>query len=222
MKQCLKVNYLDILVEKKTLLSGFSCSFDQFICILGESGSGKTFLLRELYSIYSGDSKIEFYFGDVNTVSNWKEEVGYSFLNSSYQLFLDAFFKNNQYISEKCALVTHLISEPSYFFCDDVPFSVDDFSLLVSFLKQEGIMFFFVSHDIEKVVFFDYLYVLKNNKVAIEGKTMLVLREEKLMKTLGFSLPFFVNLSIQLGYYGLIDDIYLNKSELEEALWQLK
>lgn len=50
----------------------------------------------------------------------------------------------------------------------------------------------------------------------------MVLKEEKLMKLLGFSLPFYINMSIQLGYYGLVQEIYMNKEDLEAALWQLK
>ena len=84
------------------------------------------------------------------------------------------------------------------------------------------ILIFYVTNDIEDTVYFDYLIVLKNNNVAMEGKTMLVLKEEKLMKLLGFSIPFYVNMSRQLGYYGLLKDICLSKEELEDKLWPLK
>ena len=76
-----------------------------------------------------------------------------------------------------------------------------------------------MTHDVEQTLYFEYLYVLKNGKIAIEGKTQAVLKEEKIMKRLGFSLPFYINLSKQLGYYGLSHQICTNKEELEESLW---
>ena len=62
--------------------------------------------------------------------------------------------------------------------------------------------------------------VLKNQRIAMEGKTASVLKEEKMLKTLGYSLPFYVNMSIQLGYYGLLNQICYSKEELESALWK--
>ena len=56
--------------------------------------------------------------------------------------------------------------------------------------------------------------------VAVEGKTISVLKEEKMLKALGYSLPFYVNMSIQLGYYGVLHKICYNKEELEAELWK--
>jgi len=225
MEKFLKILDFDLKIEEKSLLSHFSLHLEESTCILGESGSGKSLLLRKLSkdsSLYSTNGKVSFYLGDTKPVTNWKNFLSYSSLPLSYQRFCDAFFQNKKQIDLKCALLYSLLEEPDYFFVDDIPLSNSDFSLLVSFLKAQNICFFFVTSDVEKVVFFDYLYVLKNNQIAMEGKTLLVLKEEKLMKVLGFSLPFYVNLSIQLGYYGLLSDLYFSKEELEVALWQSK
>ena len=78
-----------------------------------------------------------------------------------------------------------------------------------------------IKYDSEyDTVYFDYLIVLKNNRVAMEGNTLDILKEEKLMKLLGYSLPFYVNMSIQLGYYGVIRDVCLTKEELGDKLWK--
>ena len=64
------------------------------------------------------------------------------------------------------------------------------------------------------------MIILNGGNVAIEGKTMQVLKEEKLLKRLGIGLPFYIDVSLQLNLYNLIDKIYLNKEELADALWK--
>jgi hypothetical protein len=61
---------------------------------------------------------------------------------------------------------------------------------------------------------------LFNGINAIDGKTLDVLKNEKILKRLGFSLPFMLDLSIQLELYGLINKTYLNKEGLVKNLWK--
>ncbi len=225
MENFLYVNNFDLQLDGRVLLSSLSFSLEKSICLLGESGSGKSLLLRYFAShssCYNTDGKVSFYMKERHRTSHWKEDFNYFNLDSYTQVFLDAFFQNKEYIEIKCSLVLKILENPDFIFCEDLPFSMSDMTLLIDYLKDRNIRIFYVTNDIEKVTLFDYLIVIKNNQVAIEGRTLLVLKEEKLMKLLGFSLPFYVNLSIQLGYYGLIQGIYLNSKDLEAALWQSK
>lgn len=74
--------------------------------------------------------------------------------------------------------------------------------------------------DIEETLLLDYLVVLHENKIIMEGKKGLVLQEEKILKKLGFNLPFIVELSNGLKYYGVIDKVYFNNEELVNVLWK--
>ena len=74
--------------------------------------------------------------------------------------------------------------------------------------------------DIEETLLLDYLVVLHENKIIMEGKKELVLKEEKILKKLGFNLPFIVELSNGLKYYGVIDKVYFNNEELVNVLWK--
>lgn len=47
----------------------------------------------------------------------------------------------------------------------------------------------------------------------------MVLRNEKLLKRLGYGIPFVVDLSIQLNYYDIFDTVYYDMDKLTEALW---
>ena len=74
--------------------------------------------------------------------------------------------------------------------------------------------------DIEETLLLDYLVVLHENKIIMEGKKELVLQEEKILKKLGFNLPFIVELSNGLKYNGVIDKVYFNNEELVNVLWK--
>ena len=54
---------------------------------------------------------------------------------------------------------------------------------------------------------------------VLEGNKEVVLKNEKLLKKLGFGVPFVVDLSIQLMYYDILDKVYFDVDNLLEALW---
>lgn len=219
-----KIDNFDLKIEDKTILAGFSLDFCESTCLLGESGSGKSLLLKELVKNHNYIGNVSFYFGEAKASKNWKEEVHYSQLSQVVQNFLDIFLEPTKSFAHKYAIVLKLLSFPDFFFCEDLHglLSRKERMLLFCFLKEQHILIFYVTNDIEDTVTFDYLIVLKNNNIAMEGKTLLVLKEEKLMKLLGFSLPFYVNMSRQLSYYGLLEDVCLSKEELEDKLWPSK
>ena len=44
-----KMNNVNVAILDKVLLSDFSFSFHENICVLGESGSGKSYLLKIIF-----------------------------------------------------------------------------------------------------------------------------------------------------------------------------
>ena len=64
------------------------------------------------------------------------------------------------------------------------------------------------------------MIVLDKGQIVMEGKTRQILLQEKILKRLGIGLPFYIDLSIQLKLYGLIDNIRLSKEDLVEDLWK--
>lgn len=73
--------------------------------------------------------------------------------------------------------------------------------------------------DIEEVLLFDYLIVV-HDVVIMEGNTKDVLKEEKVLKKLGYSLPFIIELSNGLKYYNLVDKTYYDCESLVDDLWK--
>lgn len=78
----------------------------------------------------------------------------------------------------------------------------------------------FTTTNVEEILFADYIYVLNNCKIEIEGQTNHVLKEEKTLKKLGLKNPFIIDLSIQLKHYNLVDKLYKNEQELVGDLWK--
>ena len=92
--------------------------------------------------------------------------------------------------------------------------------LVLKYIKDNDITFYNFTSDMEEVLFTKYLVVLSNKGVIIEGDTKSVLKEEKLIKHNGFSLPFVVDLSCQLKDYGILDKEYYSLEKLVSDLWK--
>ena len=93
-------------------------------------------------------------------------------------------------------------------------------ALIIKYLKDNDLIYFNFTSDIEEVLYTKYLIVASKDGVIIEGKTKSVLNEEKILKRSGFALPFSVDLSHQLKDYGLIDKEYYSIDKLVNDLWQ--
>ena len=119
-------------------------------------------------------------------------------------------------------ILSYALMEPSYIAIDDLLIDLDTRTkiLLLNYLNSKNIMLINVTSNLEDTLFTDYTLCLYNGINAIDGKTLDVLKNEKILKRLGFSLPFMVDLSIQLELYGLIGKTYLNKESLVKNLWK--
>lgn len=86
-------------------------------------------------------------------------------------------------------------------------------------LDKQNINYVNVTSNIEDALFGDYIIVYDEDMKVLEGNKEMVLKNEKLLKKLGFGVPFVVDLSIQLMYYDILDKVYFDVDNLLEALW---
>lgn len=91
---------------------------------------------------------------------------------------------------------------------------------LINFLAKANKIIINYTADTEEALLFPYLIITQKNQVIIEGNTKEVLKEERIIKKLGFNLPFIVELSSGLKYYGLVDKVYFNNESLVNDLWK--
>lgn len=119
-------------------------------------------------------------------------------------------------------ILSYAVMEPSYIAIDDLLSDLNYRTkiLLLNYLNSKNIVLINVTTDMEDLLYTDYTLCLYDGINAIDGKTIEVLKNEKVLKRLGFSLPFMLDLSIQLNLYGLIDKLCLNKEEMVRNLWK--
>lgn len=119
-------------------------------------------------------------------------------------------------------ILSYAISTPTYLAIDDLLVYLDKRTklLLLNYLNSKNIYLINVTSDMEDALYTDYILCLYNGISAIDGRTLDVLKNEKLLKRLGFALPFYVDLSLQLKSYGLVNRIYLNKEMLVQNIWK--
>jgi len=76
--------------------------------------------------------------------------------------------------------------------------------------EKENISIIFTSNNLTDCLLSDYLYLLDNGKVVIEGIPVSVMKEEKIINRLGLDLPFMIDLSSKLIFYELLNEIILD------------
>lgn len=90
---------------------------------------------------------------------------------------------------------------------------------IINLLSKQNINFVNVTCDVEESLLSDYIIVYDEDKKVLEGNMESVLRNEKVLKKLGFGVPFVVDLSIQLNYYDVLKKVYFDLDELVGVLW---
>lgn len=90
---------------------------------------------------------------------------------------------------------------------------------IINLLTKQKINFVNVTCDVEESLLSDYIIVYDEDKKVLEGNMESVLRNEKVLKKLGFGVPFVVDLSIQLNYYDVLKKVYFDLDELVGVLW---
>ena len=119
-------------------------------------------------------------------------------------------------------ILSYAVMKPSYLCLDGLLGYLDNRTkiLLLNYLNYKEIILINVTSNMDDTLFTDYTLCLYYGISAIDGKTLDVFKEEKIIRRLGLDLPFMMDISIQLQYYQLINKIYLNKEKLVKKLWK--
>lgn len=155
---------------------------------------------------------------------NYKNGINYTILaNNVDKVFLEKFneftivndvsFNKLKEIIENFNHTQIVLNEAFY------GLKMDEKVSLINLMDKRNISFINVTSNVEDALFSDYIFVYDNNDLVLEGNMESVLKEEKILKRLGYGLPFVVDLSIQLGFYDVLDKVYYNTKELVEDLW---
>ena len=109
----------------------------------------------------------------------------------------------------------------------DHPFSMMDSKtkqfikkVLKDYQKKNHTTILLTTTNLEDTLDTDYLYILNQGKIVVEGKPLVVLKEDTLLNRLGFSLPFMVDLSYKLEFYELLKETELDMDRMVNTLWK--
>lgn len=199
-----------LLVEeknKKFLKSYIAVVFNEKI---GEEISVKDFLKSTLKKLKLTTDEIKIQIAELNE---------YFALSKIVNKKINELSLNDQTLIK---ILSYAILKPTYLALDDLLINLNARTkiFLLNYLNSKNIFLINVTSEMEDVLFTDYTLCLYDGINAIDGKTLDVLKNEKILKRLGFSLPFMVDLSIQLKLYGLISKMYLNKEDMVKNLWK--
>lgn len=227
--------------DAQTIFKNFNLSLNKYktYSIMGEVGSGKSTLAKiiagivsyegevlinnasakEKVSLVNEETKIK-YTNIEELGTNIKELLSYfkiEDLMSSFSKELSIKEKIEVSIIQALSLKKEVLILDSIFNYLDNSFKKE----LIKYVKTNNITLINIVSNEEDTLYTDYLIILyKKGLIAIEGTPLSVFKEEKLVRRLGFNLPFYIDLSIQLGLYGLLDDIYLSREAMVKNIWK--
>lgn len=120
-------------------------------------------------------------------------------------------------------IVEKLLKNPKILLIDDIFVHLSKKSSIKIVEKLKSIpdlTIIMTSSSLDLCLCSDYLYIINDKKIILNGKVMDVLKEDSTLNKIGLNLPFMVDLSLKLKYYDLLDDIEFNKSEMINNLWK--
>ena len=126
----------------------------------------------------------------------------------------------------KIKLLLILINCPKVILLDDIArfFSKEEFIDIITCLKKyqdiKKLTIIMTTSNLNETLFTDYLYIIYNGKVFLEGKPLDILIKDNVLNKIGLQLPFMVDLSVKLQDYNLIEEIELDMNRMVDKLWK--
>lgn len=124
------------------------------------------------------------------------------------------------------ALAGALVMEPEILIFDEAFTMVDYkykekiYKVLDNCNKENGTTIINITHNLEDAVYGNDIIVMDKGKIIMKGPKEEVFKETTVFDKLGFDMPFIVELSNKLKYYGLVNKLYFNKEELVDSIWK--
>ncbi len=134
----------------------------------------------------------------------------------------------NNFSRIRLLLASTLLTNPKVLLLDDICSLMTKsqtkqiLSLLKELNKKEKTTIIITTNDLNDVIELnaDYLYILDQGKIALEGNPLDVLKQDNKINRLGLSIPFMVDLSVKLNDYNLINNIILDMDGMVQELWK--
>lgn len=115
-----------------------------------------------------------------------------------------------------------ILSNPEILLLDDIStyFNNKEKKDIFTYLRKQKITIVYTTISLEDALYSDYLYIISDKKVALEGNPLFILQKDNIINKIGLKLPFMVDLSVKLKDYELIDKQILDPKEMVDELWK--
>lgn len=145
-------------------------------------------------------------------------------------------FKINKYLKKpvdtlpndvivRLQLALAFITHPQIVLIDDLAPYFDKKELIeitkaIKEIKEEyNITIIMIASNLSMALISDYIYVIDNSEIIIEGNPYNVLEKDNILNKAGLNLPFMMDLSVKLRDYDLIKNIELDMDRMVDTLW---
>ena len=125
----------------------------------------------------------------------------------------------------KVQLALALIYNPNIIFIDDISvyFDKKELDAIIEILKQyqqDKTTIVLITSSLEIALLSDYLYVINESKIMIEGNPIEIIEKDNIMNKAGLNLQFMIDLSVKLRDYELVNCIEQDKDRMVDLLWK--
>ena len=175
-------------------------------------------LINNCY-LYDNDKVVDIFFDEINDEDKIKKIVKTFNIDRLLNIRLEELNKADRYY---ILIILALLSNKKYIVIDDILCNLRKKYIenIYKYAKKNKISIINVASTLDNVLYSDYVIFLYKSKIAMEGNVIDTLKEEKLIKRLGFRLPFMYDLSLQLNYYEVLDDIIIDREKMVDAIWK--
>ena len=132
----------------------------------------------------------------------------------------------DKYNKLKLNILKEVILKPKILLLDDIFLYLSDketneiLKILKYLQEKDKLTIILTTSNLNNTIDSDYLYILSEGKIVLEGKPLEVLEKDNLLNRLGLELPFMIDLSVKLKDYNLVDNIKLDMDRMVEDLWK--
>ena len=123
-------------------------------------------------------------------------------------------------------LAIALIKNPKILLIDSIGiyFEEDEIKIIMDYLRHEQeeqkLTIVWTTINLKESLKTDYLYILNDGVVALEGIPITILEKDNIINKIGLNIPFMIDLSVKLKDYDLIDQMELDMNRMADKLWK--
>lgn len=93
-------------------------------------------------------------------------------------------------------------------------------SILKYIQKNKDMTIIMTTNDLTDTIESDYIYILNEGQIELEGPPIEVLKNDSKINKLGLDIPFMIDLSVKLSDYDILDSIILDIDRMIDKLWK--